>query len=137
MMTDYPIAIIPLPEEDGGGFLGFAPDLPGCMSDGATESEALENTLDALAEWLDIQTRRGVEVPLPGSAAENAEEREAKLLETIRSLAEYRQEIESENDALKRKLAEVLSLLREDQGKFGPPVNVPKSLRYRAPKARH
>ncbi|WP_216595369.1 type II toxin-antitoxin system HicB family antitoxin [Aestuariivita boseongensis] len=136
-MTEYPIAIIPLSDEDGGGFLGFAPDLPGCMSDGDTPEEALANTLDAMNEWLDLQIRRGSDIPSPGSAAEAAEAREGKLLETIRSLADYREEIESENGALKRKLAEVLALLKEDSGKFGPSVNVPKSLRFKSPKARH
>ncbi|MGH1356548.1 MAG: type II toxin-antitoxin system HicB family antitoxin [Thalassovita sp.] len=34
--TDYPIVLVPLCEEDGGGFAAYVPDLPGCMSDGET-----------------------------------------------------------------------------------------------------
>jgi antitoxin HicB len=33
----------PLPIEEGEGFLATAPDLPGCMSDGATNEEADSN----------------------------------------------------------------------------------------------
>lgn len=47
------IIIEPLSAEDGGGFLGTVPALPGCMSDGETMAEATENTKDAIAEWLD------------------------------------------------------------------------------------
>ena len=32
----YPIVIQPLPSDEGGGFLALVPDLPGCMSDGAS-----------------------------------------------------------------------------------------------------
>ena len=48
----YAIVITKLSEEDGGGFLGLVPDLPGCMSDGATEEEALANIQDAIREYL-------------------------------------------------------------------------------------
>ena len=51
--TDYPIVIVPLSAENGGGWLGFAPDLPGCMSDGETRAEAGANATDAISEWLD------------------------------------------------------------------------------------
>jgi hypothetical protein len=37
---EYPIAVEPLPMAEGGGFLATAPDLPGCMGDGATPEEA-------------------------------------------------------------------------------------------------
>ena len=36
MSTDYEIKVKQLPPEDGGGFLAWVPDLPGCMSDGDT-----------------------------------------------------------------------------------------------------
>ena len=40
---ECPIVVEPLPIEEGGGFLATAPDLPGCMSDGATPEEAVSN----------------------------------------------------------------------------------------------
>ena len=37
----FAITIEPLNEADGGGYLATVPDLPGCVSDGATDVEAL------------------------------------------------------------------------------------------------
>lgn len=47
------IIIEPLAEEDGGGFVATVPDLPGCMSDGATELEAVQNVQDAITCWIE------------------------------------------------------------------------------------
>jgi hypothetical protein len=38
---EYPVVVEPLPIEEGGGFIATVPDLPGCMSDGATPEEAI------------------------------------------------------------------------------------------------
>lgn len=46
----YSHVISQLPKEDGGGFLITFPNLPGCMSDGATEAEAVSNGKDASKE---------------------------------------------------------------------------------------
>lgn len=43
----YPFEITLLDEEDGPGYLITFPDLPGCMSDGATVEEAVANGADA------------------------------------------------------------------------------------------
>jgi antitoxin HicB len=48
-----------LPEEEGGGWLIIFPDLPGCMSDGATIEEAVANGGDAEKEWLAANKRWG------------------------------------------------------------------------------
>ena len=66
-MTSYPIVIVELPEAEGGGFLGAAPDLPGCLSDGATPDEALRNTQDAIAEWLAAARAAGRPIPPSGT----------------------------------------------------------------------
>jgi antitoxin HicB len=39
----YRFTIRPLREDEGGGYLIEFPDLPGCMSDGATIEEAILN----------------------------------------------------------------------------------------------
>lgn len=36
------------------GFSVWAPGLPGCVSQGATEAEALENIADAIREYLEV-----------------------------------------------------------------------------------
>jgi antitoxin HicB len=61
----YRIVIEPLSEEDGGGFLATVPELPGCMSDGETDVEALENAHDAITCWIEEATRLGRQIPKP------------------------------------------------------------------------
>ena len=63
--ADYPVVIASLPAEDGGGHLGTVPDLPGCMSDGATREEAAHNVADAIAAWIEEATATGRPVPSP------------------------------------------------------------------------
>jgi predicted RNase H-like HicB family nuclease len=65
----YPVLIEPLSDEDGGGFLATVPDLPGCMSDGETPAEAIENVQDAIEEWLDLARKLGREIPVPSKVA--------------------------------------------------------------------
>ena len=62
---EYPIVVEPLTPEDGGGFLATAPDLPGCMSDGATPEEAVSNIQDAIAAWIEAAHDLGHAVPKP------------------------------------------------------------------------
>lgn len=40
------------PSEEGG-FTVYVPGLRGCVSEGETEEEALENIRDAISAWLD------------------------------------------------------------------------------------
>jgi antitoxin HicB len=70
----YPIVVTPLPADEGGGFVGFAPDLQGCMSDGETQVEALQNTQEAIREWIEEALILGRSIPEPGSAAGRAKE---------------------------------------------------------------
>jgi len=63
--ADYPIVIEALPAEDGGGYLATVPDLPGCMSDGATREEAAHNVADAIAAWIEEAAATGRPVPQP------------------------------------------------------------------------
>lgn len=62
---EYPIVVEPLAMEDGGGFLATVPDLPGCMSDGATPEEAVANIQDAIATWIEAAHDLGHAVPKP------------------------------------------------------------------------
>jgi len=68
----YPVIVSPLSEEDGGGFLATVPDLPGCMSDGETPAEAIDNVQDAIEEWLDLARKLGREIPVPSKVTEVA-----------------------------------------------------------------
>lgn len=61
----YSHIISQLPKEDGGGFLITFPDLPGCMSDGATEAEAVANGRDAFKAWVSARKDAGKAIPEP------------------------------------------------------------------------
>jgi len=62
---DYEVRIRPLSEEDGGGFFAEMPELPGCMSDGETPQETLENAYDAIGCWIEAAREMGRQVPPP------------------------------------------------------------------------
>ena len=61
----YAHIISPLSEEDGGGYMISFPDLPGCMSDGETEAEAIENGRDAFHVWISAYADSGKTIPAP------------------------------------------------------------------------
>jgi antitoxin HicB len=58
----YPFEIRPLAKDEGGGYSISFPDLPGCISDGATPEEAIANGRDALMSWLAAK-EFGEEIP--------------------------------------------------------------------------
>lgn len=61
----YQILVSALSNEDGGGFIATVPELPGCMSDGATHEEACKNALLAIDAWIDTAKKLGRRVPIP------------------------------------------------------------------------
>lgn len=65
-ILDYPFTIHHLSEEDGGGYLIEFPDLPGCLSDGETIEQAIQNGLDAVVCWLEAAKEAGKPIPKPG-----------------------------------------------------------------------
>jgi antitoxin HicB len=65
MSRSYHIEVKPLPADEGGGFLAWVPDLPGCASDGATQSEAINNAAGAIDEWIEEAQRLGRAIPAP------------------------------------------------------------------------
>jgi predicted RNase H-like HicB family nuclease len=61
----YTHVISPLSPAEGGGFLISFPDLPGCMSDGETIEEAIQNGRDAFLAWISARADMGKEIPKP------------------------------------------------------------------------
>ncbi len=51
VLMEYPIVIEKDPE--AGGYVVFCPTLKGCVSQGETEEEALENIKDAIKTYLE------------------------------------------------------------------------------------
>ena len=62
---DYEVVISHLREEDGGGYLATVPELPGCMSDGETQEEALHGVRDAIVAWQATARELGRDIPQP------------------------------------------------------------------------
>ncbi len=58
--------------DDGDGPYWFATveELPGCMSDGETEAEAMANVRDAMAGWVETALEEGRDVPAPAAEPE-------------------------------------------------------------------
>jgi predicted RNase H-like HicB family nuclease len=65
MKLEYAVRIERLAEDDGGGYLATVPDLPGCMSDGATPEEALKNVQEAIASWIEAAKEWKQPIPKP------------------------------------------------------------------------
>jgi antitoxin HicB len=65
MKLEYAVRIDRLAESDGGGYLATVPELPGCVSDGATPEEALGNVQEAIASWIEAAREWKQEIPKP------------------------------------------------------------------------
>jgi antitoxin HicB len=62
---NYSIELHPLSAEEGGGYMAIVPELPGCVSDGQTDVEALANAHDAILAWIERARAMGREIPVP------------------------------------------------------------------------
>ncbi|GGH61571.1 type II toxin-antitoxin system HicB family antitoxin [Frigidibacter albus] len=113
-MADYAIVIMPLSVEDGGGFAGYVPDLPGCISDGETYEEALANTQDAIAAWIDMNTEMGRSAPQPGTAAERMRARDEALFSALRAAFNYADAADGKISDLERKVETLLRLMQDE-----------------------
>ena len=51
--------------EEDDAFIVEVPELPGCMADGATVLEAIQNTETVIQEWLEVAIERGQKIPEP------------------------------------------------------------------------
>ena len=62
---EYEIRIKKLSQEEGGGWFAEIPLLPGCMSDGESLEEAVENLSNAKREWIEASLELGRIIPEP------------------------------------------------------------------------
>jgi len=62
-MFKYEIIIYWSDEDDA--YIAEVPELPGCMADGKTYDEVLENITQVIKEWLETATELGREIPKP------------------------------------------------------------------------
>jgi len=61
----YKYEVIVYWSEEDQAYIAEVPELPGCMADGATYEEALENVQVTIAEWIETARTLGREVPVP------------------------------------------------------------------------
>ena len=59
---NYPIIFYP---EEEKGYTVMIQDLEGCISEGDTLEEAMENILDAKQAWLEVAMEKGKPIPMP------------------------------------------------------------------------
>ena len=52
-------------QDEDGVFVAEVPNLPGCLSEGETRSEAIENIKEAIAGYLESLEAHGEPVPPP------------------------------------------------------------------------
>ena len=83
---EYPVVLRPLAAEDGGGWVALVPDLPGCMSDGDTADQALQNVKDAIEEWKEAAASLSRPIPRPDDSLDRSFETEVP--EHVRKQAE-------------------------------------------------
>ena len=51
--------------EEDNAFIAEVPELPGCMADGASYKEALDNVEVIAKEWLEVARELGRKIPQP------------------------------------------------------------------------
>ena len=64
-MMQYLIVI----EQTETGYSAYSPDLPGCVSTGATREEAAQNMREAIEFHLDRLKLEGLEIPKPTTSS--------------------------------------------------------------------
>ncbi|MBI4914836.1 MAG: type II toxin-antitoxin system HicB family antitoxin [Acidobacteria bacterium] len=64
LKREYPITLVPAEE---GGYLAEHRDLPGCITQGDSVAEAIENLAAARRLWITTAVEHGDEVPAPST----------------------------------------------------------------------
>jgi antitoxin HicB len=117
-MMEYAVVVLKLSDEDGGGYLALVPDLYGCMSDGETPEEAIQNAQVAIGDWIEVSAGLGRDIPAVGSSAKKARAREQALIDTIKILSEQVDGLDGRIERLFSEIEHVKELI-ENQDAWG------------------
>jgi predicted RNase H-like HicB family nuclease len=79
----YMHEIAPLTAEEGGGFAITFPDLPGCMSDGETIEDAIQNGREAFEAWVSAVMDCKRPVPPPSARPSELADVSGKFVQRI------------------------------------------------------
>jgi predicted RNase H-like HicB family nuclease len=52
--------VVTIDRDEDGAYVVECPSVPGCISQGSTEDEALENIKDAIRQCLEVRSERGM-----------------------------------------------------------------------------
>ncbi|HJH30124.1 MAG TPA: type II toxin-antitoxin system HicB family antitoxin [Methanosarcinaceae archaeon] len=64
-MNDIKYELVVYWSEDDAAYLVEVPELPGCMADGSTYKEAVQNVLVVIEEWIETAKELGRSIPIP------------------------------------------------------------------------
>ena len=64
--------LVTIDRDEDGVYVVECPSIPGCLSQGKTEAEALENIKDAIQACLEVRRDRGMPLTLPTHEVEIA-----------------------------------------------------------------
>jgi predicted RNase H-like HicB family nuclease len=53
------------PDEIDGGFIAECPEIPGCLSEGETEEEAIANLREAIELCLEVRRQKAMPLTVP------------------------------------------------------------------------
>ncbi len=65
MIDDIKYELVVYWSEDDDAYLVEVPELPGCMADGSTYKEAVQNVLVVIEEWIKTAKELGRSIPAP------------------------------------------------------------------------
>ena len=65
MIDDIKYELVVYWSEDDAAYLVEVPELPGCMADGSTYKEAVQNVLVVIEEWIETAKELGRSIPTP------------------------------------------------------------------------
>ena len=57
--------LITLTQDEDGVFIAECPSIPGCVSQGRTEEEAMKNLQEAIRECLEVRAEKGMPLTIP------------------------------------------------------------------------
>ena len=108
----YVIVVMPLADEDGGGFVARVPDLPGCAGDGPTAERATRDARRAIKEWIDEYAKMGREIPAPGSVANEIRRKRELELNVLSAYVQKLRDSERHLEGLDDRISAIESELR-------------------------
>ena len=111
----YTHVVSPLSAEDGGGFLITFPDLPGCISDGETMEEAIENGRDAFISWVSARVDMKKTIPKPVIREVNVDNFSGRFVQRVPKSLHARLAMQAKKDGVSLNTF-ILSIISEGLG---------------------